>query len=603
MAVASKARTSSRVDPDKRWRPSQRAGTVCGYTLRGKVCRKKGAHYCEPRADKVVRFFAEVLVHTKGIFAGKPFLLDPWQEHDIIRPLFGEVVWDPELRTYVRRYRLAYIVVARKNGKSELAAGIVLYLLVGDDEEGAEVYGAAKDTKQAGKVADVVDQMRKRSRLLNGDRRGGRLTFNKNVRRIYDLQTASYFEVITSDALGELGHNPHGSYIDEVLSQPNGDLFNALRTAMGARHQPLMLVITTETNQPHGFGASEIDEAEKVQEDPKRAPHIFAYVRKTPCTRDELARVRRQFRGRPHLPVSLDPFDERNWYWANPALGSFKRIQTMREEALEARNEPAKENPFRQYQLNQRQQQTSRWMSLPMWDASAGLVVEERLRGRACWAGLDLASTTDLAAWTLIFPDVTGVDVLWRFWTPEAMLAELDKHLGGQAAVWAREGLLRATEGDVIDFEAIHTQLLADRHQFDIVKVGYDPANAAFTAAWMETHGFDVEPVYQGYNLSGALKEIMRLVKAKRWRHGGHPVARWNAESAEVRQNDEEKLKLVKPQRGASAARVDGLSAASTAVHVWQRFEVVESAAPATAAAPRAAAVGDTFRPAERLRI
>jgi phage terminase large subunit-like protein len=551
-----------------------------------------------------VHFFAEVLVHTKGIWAGKQFVLEPWQEFEIIRPLFGEVVWDPELRTYVRRYRLAYIIVGRKNGKSEIAAGIVLYLLVGDDEPGAEVYGAAKDTKQAGKVAHVVDQMRKRSPLLNGDRRGGRLKFNKNNRRIFDLKTDSFFEVITADALGELGHNPHGSYIDEVLSQPDDTLFHALRTAMGARHQPMMLVISTETNNPTGFGASEIDEAEKVQEDPKRAPHIFAYVRKTPCTRDELRAVRRQFKGHPNLPVSLDPFDERNWFWANPALGSFKRIATMREEAIEAQNEPAKENPFRQFQLNQRQQQTTRWMSIRAYDASAGLVVEEQLRGRQCWGGLDLASTTDLAAWVLIFPGSTGVEVLYRFWTPEVQVPELDKHLGGAASVWVREGRLHATEGDFIDFDAIHAQLLEDQHNFDIVTVGFDPANAAATASFMATNGFEVEPVYQGYNLSGALKEIMRLVRSKRWRHGGHPVARWNAESAEVRQNDEEKIKLVKPARQATGARVDGLAASATAVHLWQRYELEESALPATGTGGAAvAAGGNPFRPTERLRI
>ena len=580
--TASRARIYSAADLERRWRPKDRRGEVCGYTLRGKTCTKTGAHYCEPRGDRVVFFFAEVLVHTKGLYAGRAFVLEDWQEFEIIRPLFGEVIWDAALRTYVRRYRVAWIVVGRKNGKSDLAAGVVLYLLVGDDEESAEVYGAAKDTKQAGKVGEVVESMRKRSALLNGDR-GGRLKFNRNSRRTTDEQTNSYFEVITADALGELGHNPHGSYIDEVLSQADAGLYNALRTAMGTRHQPLMVMITTETNDPAGFGANEIDEAERTEEDPSRAPHVFTYIRKAPKNDEELERIHRLYVGDRDLPVSTDPWDERNWHWPNPALRSFKRIGSMREEATEARNDPTKENPFRQYQLNQRQQQVTRWMPLHLWDASAGLVVEEKLKGRRCFAGLDLASTTDLAAWVLLFPplvDGDPFDVLWRFWTPEAQIPFLDKHTAGMASVWQREGKLLVTPGDWIDYEgSIHPQIARDRADFRIANVGYDQKEATATAQFMQGLGLAIEPVFQGYGLSGALKELMRLVKAEAFRHGGHPVARWNADSAEVRRDDQERIKLVKPDRNAAGKRVDGIAAAGNAIHVMQAAEAEEEPA------------------------
>src|SRR5436190_19059770 len=152
--AATAPRGSSRAE--RRWRPASRKGPVCGYTFDGKTCARRGAHHCTPRADKVVRFFAEVLVHTKGPWARKPFILDVWPEHDLVRPIFGEVWWSDEWQQYVRRYDLAYIVISRKNGKSEIVAGMVLYLLLADDEFGAEVYGAAKDTKQAGKVGEVV---------------------------------------------------------------------------------------------------------------------------------------------------------------------------------------------------------------------------------------------------------------------------------------------------------------------------------------------------------------------------------------------------------------------------------------------------------------
>lgn len=552
------------------WRPRDRKGPVCGYTLRGKTCDRRGAHYCEPRADRVVFFFAEHLVHTKGRFARQPFVLDAWQEYDIVRPLFGEVVWSVEAGRYIRRFVVAVIILGRKNGKSELVAGMVLYLLVADDEEAAEVYGAAKDTKQAGKVGEVVNRMRQLSRSLNGDRgHDGRLKHNKNSRRIYDEQTASFFEVIPADAEGELGMNPHAAYVDEVLSQADGSLWDTIRTSAGTRDQPLFVIISTETNKPVSFGASVIDEAERVQDDPARNPRMFAYVRK--------------------LPADADPWDENNWALPNPALGSFLSIDALRQEALEARNEPEKENTFRQYRCNQRVSQETRWLPLHLWDAAAGMVVEEDLVGRTCFGGLDLASTTDLAAWVLRFPAEDGkpAAILWRFWTPESQLRHLDRHTGGRASQWVRDGQLVATEGDWIDYDgdpatgrsgsglAIHPRIRADADRFRIVKVGFDSWQATGTAQFMQRLGLEVESVQQGYGMSEALKELMRQVKHDAEStgpallcHGGNPVARWCADSAEVRRDDADRIKLVKPDRAKSGKRIDGIAALGNALKV-----------------------------------
>lgn len=608
-------------DPEKRWRPRNRRGKVCGYTLDDKVCAKRGAHYCEPRADRVVAFFAEILVHTKGVYARRAFVLEPWQEWEIIRPLFGEVVWHAEFGCYARRYSVAGVILGRKNGKSELAAGIALYLLVGDDEEGAEVYGAAKDTKQAGKVWEPAKRMSELSSTLSE-----RLATNVNSRRIFDASTASYYEVITSDAEGELGHNPHGFVLDELLSQADGSLWDSMITAEATRLQALFVLISTETNRPESFGAKMIDELERIEEDPSRAPHIFAFVRKTPRNEEELQRIRRVHRGHPYLPVSLDVWDERNWRWANPALHQFMTIDSLRKRALEARNDPTKENGFRQFRLNQRVSQATRWMPLHLWDAAAGMVDESALVGRPCFAGLDLASTTDLAAWVLLFPpeDPDGIfEVLWRFWTPERQLPALDRYLGGEASVWAREGWLGVTEGDWIDYWgdpanagrssnqvegvrdvlAIHPQIEADKARFNLVVAGYDQREATATAQFMADRGIHIDPIYQGFALSPALKEMMRLVKADKLRHGGHPVARWCADSAEVRSNDEEKIKLVKPERARSGARVDGFSALATAMRAWQRYVEETQVVVGTAPAATGTDGGSFFRPGGRLDI
>jgi len=563
-------------DPGKRWRPADRSGPVCGFVHLDTMCTKRGAHYCEPRADKVVGFCRVVLRHTSGPFARRPFVLEPWQEFEIIRPLFGEVEWSTEWRRYVRRYRIAYIVMARKNGKSALAAAIVLYLLVADGEETAEVYGAAKNTRQAGKVYGPVKRMVQLSPALKK-----RLKENKAARRLFDEEKGSFYEVIPADALGELGHNPHGFVLDEVLSQPNRDLWDAMRTALGARAQALMVAITTETNQPQSFGADLIDEAARVQEDPARAPHIFSWCRKT--------------------PNDADPFDEKAWHHANPALGRFKSLAEMRSMAKEAKQDPAALDAFKQLQLNIRVSQASRWMPLTLWDSAAGMVVEEDLKGRVCFAGLDLASTTDLAAWVLRFPPSEGkpAAVLWRFWTPEAQMPLLSRYTNNAAGGWVRDGFLVATEGDWIDYEgddasgrsgsglAIHPQMALDAVNFRIVGVGYDSWQATATAQFLQQMDLNVKPVVQGYGQSEALKELMRLVKHDAEGkgdpmlcHGGHPVARWCADSADIRRDDADRIKLVKPDRAASGKRIDGLAALANALkveldHVAEGPEVV----------------------------
>lgn len=568
------ATTSSPADRlEDRWRPVDRSKRpVCGYTLRGKTCTKTGPHYCEPRADRVVLFFGTFLTHTKGpkARARQRFVLSDWQEYDIIRPLFGEVVWSPEFASYVRRYRIARIVVARKNGKSELVAGIALYLLVGDDEVAAEVYGAAKDTKQAGKVFEPAKRMAQLEPRLNGFSRGsrGKIGFNKNSRRLFVEDTASFYEVITSDAMGELGHNPHGFLLDEILSQPDGSLWESLETAAGTRLQEMMVQITTETNKPYSFGAEQIDEAERVQEDPARSPHTFSFVRKLPRDDKQLARLHRLFPSHPDLPVSSDPWDEDNWKWANPALDDFKSREAMRRQAMDAKGDPAKEAAFCQYQMNQRRQQATRWIDLDLWDANAGEIaatpdwLDARLAGQQCWAGLDLSSKQDMTAWCLLFEDGTA---RWRFWVPEAMVPRLTESTGGRFAEWVRDGWVTATDGNVIDYDLIYDQVEDDSARFAIVDATYDKWSGEPVRQEVEKRtGLEMIESNTTYTrMTAPMKELERLLLARELRHGGNPVARWMADNLEVKTptDDPDRMRPVKPDRGSSGLRVDGMPA------------------------------------------
>ncbi|MFC4333873.1 terminase large subunit [Salininema proteolyticum] len=505
--------------------------------------------------------------------------MKPWQEFEIVRPLFGEVQWSSEWGRYVRRYRTATIVMSRKNGKSALVSGIILYLLVGDDEESAEIYGAAKDTKQAGKVFEPALRMVQLSPVL-----AHRLRHIKSSRRLIDEQTASQFEVISADADAQLGHNPHGFYLDEVLSQPDGSLWTAMRTAVGARAQPLLICMTTETNEPVSFGADMIDEAERIVEDPARAPHAFAFVRKMPRAQDELDRLARLHADHPDLPVSLDVWDEANWKWANPALDDFLSRNALREEALEARNDRKKENSFRQFRANQRVQTATRYISLDLWDSNIGELALNpawmlpRLEGRKCWAGLDLSSKLDMTAWCCLFEDGA---LWWRYWAPESVIPLLNDPTGGAFEQWCDDGWITVTDGDTIDYEQVYDDIETDCNTFAIEQCIYDFwSGEPVRQAVVERTGLDMVESKTTYDrMTEPMKELTRLLKVREFRHFGNPVSRWMADNLEGKtpRDDPDRIRPVKPDRERSGKRIDGMPALLFAIDGRQRAEDTSS--------------------------
>ncbi|GAA2658012.1 Phage terminase-like protein, large subunit, contains N-terminal HTH domain [Actinosynnema pretiosum] len=537
--------------------PSGARLPVCGHTFDGRTCRKRGEHLCQPRADHAQAFAEEICVHTKDRWARKPFVLADWQREDIIRPLFGEVRWDEEALTYVRRYRIAWIELARKNGKSEILAAVALYLLVGDGVESAEVYGCARDTDQAKLVFNVAARMVALSPVLSK-----RLRVIEHSARIVDERTNSVYVVVPSDALGNLGSNPSCVIFDEVLTQPSGDFWHAMRTGMGTRLEPLLIAATTAGNDPASFAKGEHDEFVKISADPARAPHRFAYLRNT--------------------PEDADPWDESNWYHANPALGDFLSLAALREEALEARNDPLKENTFRQFRLNQWVSQSSRWMPMHLYTACTGTTREtpEELRrelaGRPAWGGLDLAAKLDLTAWCLVVPE--GIDghpsALWRFWLPEAGVEFLDVRTEGRVSRWAQAGWITVTEGEVIDYDRVEADILADTGSLRVADISYDEWSGEPVRQRLEKRtGVRMHPVAQTYRgMTPGMNEVMALTRSRGWSHHGNPVAAWCFDAVEVRHpaGEPDLIRPDKPERGKTGKRIDAVPTAAMAVGGWK---------------------------------
>jgi phage terminase large subunit-like protein len=507
----------------------------CGRTFDGTTCKRRGEHLCQPRAAHARSFFAELLVHTKGDWARRPFIPAGWQDRQIITPLFGTVEYDPGWGRYLRRYRELYLSAARKNGKSELVAGIMLYLLCADGEEAAEVYGLALDKDQAAIAWNAAARMTALSPVL-----ARRLTVMKGTRRITDERTASFFGVASGVALNELGTSPYAAYIDELLAQPSRDLYDALRTGFGTRAQPLLVLVTTADNDPGGFAAAERAWSERVRDDPEldRARLVVLYA----------------------APPEADWSDEKTWEVANPALDDFLDRRIIRGEFEKARSNPAAERAFRQYRLNQQTPQAGRALDLAAWDACAAATPEADLAGRECFGGLDLAATSDLASYALDFPDGQGGhDVLWRTFAPAAALRDLDRRTGGKAAVWAAEGLLTVTGGNVIDYEAIKAALRDDAGRFAIRDIAFDRWGATQLSTELLEEGVSMMQMGQGYaSMSAPTRELLRLIAGGGYRHGGSPLVRWQAGNLIVRQDP---AGNIKPDKARSADKIDSMTA------------------------------------------
>ncbi len=484
----------------------------------------------EEAADRAVQFFSVYLRHTKGRWAGSSFQLSDWQRDDIIRPIFG---W--KRRDGTRRYRTAYIEIPRKNGKSTLAAGIALYLLFADGEMGAEIFGVAADRDQAAIVHDQAKGMVESSKSLHG-----RSTIYK--RAIVVPKTRSSYKVISAEAYTKHGLNAHGIVFDELHAQPNRELWDVLTTSTGSRMQPLVVAITTAGYDRQSICYEQHEHAREILDGVIEDDSYFAYI----AAADQ----------------SDDWTSPKTWRKANPGLGSTIFNEYMEAECRRAQQVPAYQNTFRRLHLNQWTSQDTRWLDLGAWDACGGEAIEPAdLAGRPCYAGLDLASTTDVAALVLVFPPQEDGKfyVLPYFWIPAENITERGLRDRVPYDAWVRDGLMYATEGNVIDLQAIRAMINGLAEQYKIREVAFDRWGATAVSQDLIGDGFEMVQFGQGFaSMSAPTKELLRLVLAKKLQHGNHPILRWMADNLVV---DTDAAANLKPNKAKSREKIDGMVA------------------------------------------
>ncbi|MFF1812380.1 terminase large subunit [Streptomyces sp. NPDC058251] len=509
-----------------------------------------GAYFNVDAARRAIRA-TESFKHTKGRWGASPLKLAPWQIVWVIAPVFGWLWYDPEIEREVRVIRSVWIEVPRKNGKSTLSSGIGLTLLLADREHGAEVYAAAGSLPQAERVFDDAKRMALTSNAVKG-----RVEVLRGVIRV--PRTGGVFRALSKIAETAHGLNVSGAIVDEVHVHKKRDLVDAIETGTGARDQPLVVFITTADEGEEG---SIYDEkhtytrrlSEGVIDDPGHYGVIWA------------------------AEESDDPFDEATWYKANPGLGTSPSLAYMRREAAKAKSTPSYFPTFCRLSLNRRMRAATRWLPMPLWDANAGTVDDKRFRYRKAWGGVDLSAVSDMSAWVMAIesrqPGVE-LELVARFWLPEERVDELEQQLQVPLRLWVREGWIQLTEGDAIDYGAIERQIIEDCRRLNVQRISYDRMFAGQLVQRVDhkTRGVDLVPVAQTYlGMGPGSKELERLLREGKIRHGGNPVLRWHASCVEILTDGNDNFRPVKPDRQKSSSRIDGIAAAVMAMDGYVR--------------------------------
>jgi len=481
---------------------------------------------------RAIRFIERYCRHVQGPYAGKLVRLLPW-ERDTIAHAFGWV----HRETGVRRYRIVYTFIPRKNGKSTLAACVMLYLLFADGEKGAQIYSAAADRFQASIVFDIARRMVEQAPEL---KRRARV-----MRRVILVPaTWSSYQVLSADVYTKHGLNPHGIGFDELHTQPSRDLYDVLHTGSGARLQPLEWIMSTAGFEDDSFWAEfhrhAIQVAEGKVADDRFLPVLYGLARDDDWT------------------------DPALWREVNPSLGAGVTEDYLREECEKAVRLPSYQNVFRRLHLNILTKQETKWMDMVAWDDCGRLPLDPAaLKGAPCYGGADLGSKLDLTAFALWFPPSPATGgahalLVW-FWMPQDGVQRRVMEDLVPYDLWIEKGLIRTTPGAITDHEIVCNEIAAICQEHRCQEIAIDRWGAIQLFARLEARG--LKPIEYGLGIKSMkdpTAEFEALAIARKVAHGGNLVLRWMADNVQVWQDAAGNMK---PDKGKSREKIDGIVA------------------------------------------
>lgn len=487
-------------------------------------------------AKWVIAFFPKVLRLAGGQFEGMPFELQPWQQF-IVGSLFG---W--KLPSGQRRFQLAYVEASKSAGKSPLAAGIGLFMLVADGEARAEVYSCATKKDQAAVLFRDAVAMRDQSPKL-----AKRLVKSGVAEKCWNLsdhKTGSWFRPITSEDQGQSGPRPHAALIDELHEHRTATVVDMMRTGLKWRRQPLIFEITNSGFDRHSVCYQHHEYSIKILEGVLQNDRWFGYV----CALDE----------------GDDYRDESVWEKACPNLGISIERDYFRQRVIEAQAMPAVENTVRRLCFCEWTEQSERAIAMELWDEGGDPLDIVSLKGRSCFGGLDLARVNDLSALVLLFPPIESGEpwkVLPFFWVPQDDIRVRSQRDRVPYDVWVRQGFISVTPGNTTDYGFIESAIVNLAGVYDIRGIAFDRTFSGELIQNLQQELGDDRLVQFGQNfmsMSAPTSELLRLLKAGELQHGGNPVLRWNASNLTIATNAQGDIK---PDKARSTEKIDGISA------------------------------------------
>lgn len=526
-----------------------------------KTGKARGIWFDETAAKVALAFFG-LCKHSKGEWAGRPVTLEPWQQFHIWS-IFG---WKRDDGT--RRFRTSYLEVARKNGKSTMAAAVGLKLLAADGEPGAEIYTAATKYDQARIIHSEAIRMVERSPLL-------RRQLDIFANNINDPATFSKFMPLGADSKTQDGLNVHAALVDELHAHPTGDLWDVLETATGSRRQPLMYAITTAGDNMQSICYQYNEYTKKVLDgvldDDAHWGTIYT------------------------LDDDDDWADPELWIKSNPNLGVSKKLDNLLEKKDKALGMPARQATFKQKELNIWVQGVNKWIDIDAWKGCPTFPsgdLAEQMAGRLCHGGLDLSSVTDLTAWVMTFAPAEPEEPIWvlpRFFMPEENVMQRVREDRVPYDVWIERGYITATPGEVIDHDWIIHQVAQDNATYQLGSLNFDRWGSAHVMNKLQEIGFTTDQAEadrgrpllvqfgQGFaSMSAPMKELEKLVKSRRLGHNNNPVLTWMADNLIARMDPAGNLK---PDKERSREKIDGMVALIMGIdRLMRQGQIQESA-------------------------
>lgn len=480
------------------------------------------------RADHVFKFFEVYCKHSKGEWAGQPVTLELWQKF-IVGSLMGWV----HKEKATRRFTLAYTQIARKQGKSLLSSGLMLYMFMIDNEPGAEVYCASIKRDTAKIVWTDCMRMVKASPMLR-----------KHVRVQESLSTMRYkdstLRALSADS-GQDGLNIHAfSYDEHHLSRDN-KMYEVLVSGMQARRNPLGFIITTAGESKGGTTPcyNMYEYGKQVLKNVLQNENFFFYI------------------------AEMQPdqiHDPTNWIMSNPNLGVSVQLEALEQAYTRAKDGGEMDN-FMIKHMNLWIQRKDAYFPIDRW----GENTLPDLLGRKCYLGIDLSSKLDLTSVSAVFPMEDGTfAVINHNFMPSESLSNKERIDKVPYGKWVQEGHLTLTAGDVVDIEFIFKYIKEFSTKYDIQNIGCDPWNATALMTMLDNEGYTVHEVRQGYkSLSEAIKFTKELMIQRKLQHGNNPILKWTTANAVPVFDANENVILNKAK---SINRIDAIASTVTAM-------------------------------------